>query len=172
MSPRRARAAGCCGALLLCLVSSTAHADSALLFGGTIGASVEQQSTRPWAARFQLGASVDWLHADGLTLSCRAGVSHTLDARIALLGGWSGPGLVSGRGLPLGFALGVVAARSEHGYAALGGRAAIILSLWYDRAAVEVDTTIRTPIGRHAPSGLELAAGLSLRLVPWPAIVL
>lgn len=152
--------------------AETSYAQSALLFGASAGPSVVRSSDHVIAARFRVGAAIDWLHHAGPLVVTRLELGHTLDASAALLGGWSGSGLRRGHGSPFGAAAGLVVARSERGFASVGGRTMLIVSLWYDRAALELDLTARKPLGRQAPRGLELSGALVLRVVPWSPLEL
>ncbi|MCC7381648.1 MAG: hypothetical protein IT384_07440 [Deltaproteobacteria bacterium] len=142
-----------------------ATAVPALLAGVSAGAAVESTSLRA-TPRFRLGAAADVLLAGGLTLAARVELTHVLDGSAALLAGWYGPGLSAPEGLPLGLLVGGAAGVTHEGSGALGGRATAVLGLWQDRAALELDTTIRWPLrgGARAP---DWVLGLALRVVPW-----
>jgi hypothetical protein len=142
---------------------------SSLLFGVALGGVVVDAIDEPVAARFRAALTADWLEAGGATLSVRAEIAHDLDLSGSALFGWSGRGLREGDGLPIGFGLGPVVLRNDRANVSAGGRAMIVLGLWFDRAAIEGDVSVLRPI---AADGVEVVAGLSLRLVPWSPLVL
>ncbi len=147
-------------ALTAAVAPAPARADAALLLGFTTGARLDSDGH----ARFLLGAGPDLLTADGLTVSARGEVTHALDGGAALLAGWSGEGLRTNAGLPLGFALGPALAWTEDGFGAVGGRARTSLGLWYARAILELDVTVAAPFDGGDPV---LLVSLALRWVPW-----
>lgn len=124
----------------------------------------------PARPAFKLGTGLDWLHESGATLQSRLETTHRIDASLALLAGWSLDGLRGEAGLPLGFSLGGVVSHDTDGVTRAGGRWQVALGLWYSRALVEVDVTLRrrlTPHGDRDLFGLEVVVGLTLRVVPW-----
>lgn len=148
-------------ALLALLAPASARADAALLVGFTTGARLESTG----GARFLIGGGPDLLGSSGLTLSARGEVTHVLDGGAMILAGWSGPGLRSNDGLPLGFAIGPALLWTHQGEWSPAGRARTSLGLWYARAILELDVTVAAPPPGD-PDPL-LLVSLALRWVPW-----
>lgn len=156
--------------LALSLLPAPAQADSALLWGFSAGGAVSARPGTPARPAFKLGTGLDWLHESGATLQSRLETTHRIDTSLALLLGWSLDGLRSNAGVPLGFSLGGVVSLDPDGVTRAGGRWQLALGLWYSRALVELDVTLRrrlTPHGDRRLFDLEVVAGLTLRVVPW-----
>ncbi len=154
--------------LLACPIE--ARAESALLIGFHAGGAVATGAGDPAHALFKVGAGVDWLHESGVTLQSRLETTHLIDSTFALLVGWSFAGLRGDTGLPLGVSFGGVCSLDTDLVPRAGGRAQIALGLWYSRALLELDVTVRRRIDdRGDPDGraIETIVGLTLRVVPW-----
>lgn len=153
----RARALALALALILALFPAASRADEAILLGFTTGARLE---TGPHA-RFLVGGGPDLLTTRGLTIAARGEVTHVLDGALTLAAGWSGEGLRSNDGLPLGLGAGPALVWTHEGAWTPGARVRASWGLWYARAVVELDLTVT------ASDDPRVFASLSLRLVPW-----
>jgi hypothetical protein len=146
-------------ATLLAILCSESAFLGGFSFGGTALVAPEQE------LHLRLAIGVDWLHESGFAILTRAEVDERIVSAAALSAGWWGSGLLGGEGFPLGFSAGAAGRLDLDGRAALGPRAASVLSLWYARATVELDATWWQPLSRSRDA--EITVGLSLRLVPW-----
>ncbi len=146
-----------------------AYGQSALLMGFQAGGALLRTNTNPTVA-FRLGAGLDWLHARGISLQSRLELTHTIDTSFALLVGYMGEGLRAQTGLPLGLSAGPLIGHDLNGNTRVGARAVATVGLWYSRAVLELDVTMRRRL--ESRQGWELVLGLSLRGVPWAPFVL
>jgi hypothetical protein len=149
---------------------SEARAESAILIGFNAGGAVATGAGDPARALFKVGAGVDWLHESGFTFQSRLETTHLIDGSFALLVGWSLPGMRGDDGLPLGASIGGVLSLDTDVTPRAGGRAQLALGLWYSRAVLELDVTVRRRLDDHGDRelfGLETIVGLTVRVVPW-----
>lgn len=148
---------------------ATARADSAWLFGFSAGGLYSDGPAPPELA-FRIGLGPDWLFDSGLTFLGRLETTHLLDTTAHLGVGWSGAGLRTDQGLPLGVGLGPILSLDRTGDLWGGGRGTLRWSLWYARALLELDLSLARrldPNGQRDDDALELRLGLGLRLVPF-----
>jgi hypothetical protein len=156
--------------LLLLLLPAPVYAESAILVGFNAGGAVATgagEGTRPL---FKAGGGVDWLHQSGFTLQSRLEITHLIDSSLALLLGWSLEGLRADDGLPLGVSIGGALSLDTDLVPRAGGRAVLTVGLWYSRAVLELDVTVRRRLDQHGDRErleLETIVGLTLRVVPW-----
>jgi hypothetical protein len=146
------------------------HAESAFLLGFNAGGAVATGAGDPARALFKVGTGVDWLHESGFTFQSRFETTHLIDSTAALLLGWSFEGLRADEGLPLGVSVGGVLSLDTDVVPRAGGRAQLAVGLWYSRALLELDFTIRRRFDHHGDRSLfelEILVGLTLRVVPW-----
>jgi hypothetical protein len=148
----------------------SAAAESALLLGFNAGGAVATGAGDPARALFKVGTGLDWLHESGFIFQSRLETTHLIDSSLALLLGWAGEGLRAGRGLPLGASIGGAFSLDTDVVPRAGGRAQIAVGLWYSRAVLELDVTVRRRLDNHGDRALfeaETIIGLTLRVVPW-----
>jgi hypothetical protein len=151
---------------MIAMWPGAARADSALLGGFSFGGALLARSSLI-EPELLVGAGLDWITADGLTVAARVRTDQILDTSIALDAGWLGPGLLENRGLPLGFALGPALSIDPEARSKIGGRARLALGLWYARVAIELDTTAWRRLGAGESTALEWVFALAIRFVPW-----
>ena len=147
----------------------TARADSGWLFGFSAGGLYTDGPAPPELA-FRIGLGPDWVFDSGLTFLGRLETTHLLDTNAHLGIGWSGPGLLTDQGLPLGLGLGPIVSLDRTGDLWGGGRGSLRWSLWYARALLELDLGLARrfdPNGQRDDDAWELRLGLGLRLVPF-----
>jgi hypothetical protein len=149
---------------------------SALLFGFALGGSITEQTPHPTSAHFIVGAGLDWLFEDGLVVQSRLEATHQIDTTLAIGVGFAGAGLRSNEGLPLGISVLLAGQLDRDQNPLAGARAQIAYGLWYSRAVLELDVTMLEAVTREARyqrgAQPEVAVGLVLRFVPWPAWIL
>jgi hypothetical protein len=149
---------------------SDAHGESAILVGFNAGGAVASGAGDPARPLFKVGTGVDWLHESGFTLQSRLETTHLIDSSFALLVGWSLEGMRGDEGLPLGVSMGGAFSLDTDLVPRAGGRAQLAIGLWYSRAVLELDVTVRRRIDDHGDRSsfeLETIVGLTLRVVPW-----
>jgi hypothetical protein len=156
--------------LAVVLHSANARAESALLVGFGAGGAVALGAGERSHPLFLLETGVDWLDESGFTLQTRVETTHSIDTSLAALVGWSFSGLRSEEGAPVGASAGAVGSIDREGVTRVGGRAQVMLGLWYSRAVLELDATLRKRLSSHGDRDrfdLEMIVGVTLRVVPW-----
>jgi hypothetical protein len=141
-----------------------------LLIGFGAGGAVATGAGEQARALFKVGTGIDWLHESGFTFQSRLETTHLIDSSAALLLGWSFEGLRADEGLPLGVSVGGVLSLDTDVVPRAGARAQVAIGLWYSRALLELDVTVRRRFDQRGDRSLfepEIIVGLTLRVVPW-----